>query len=48
MKAARFHGPKQIEVAELSETGGGPDEIVVEVHRAGIRGTDLRIDPGRK
>ena len=48
MRAARFIGPNRIEVAEVPEPECGPDEIVVDVRRAGICGTDLRIYRGRK
>ena len=48
MKAARYIGPDRIEIEDVTPPGCAPDEIVVEVHRAGICGTDLRIFRGRK
>ncbi len=48
MKAARFNGPNRIEVSEVPNPGCGSGEVVVEVRRAGICGTDLRIYRGRK
>ncbi len=48
MKAARFIAPENIEIREVPEPECGAGDIVVEVHRAGICGTDLRIFRGRK
>jgi L-iditol 2-dehydrogenase len=48
MKAARFLGPDRIEIKDVPEPDCQPGEIVVEVHRAGICGTDLRIYRGKK
>lgn len=48
MKAARFNGPNQIEVTEVQDPTCGTGEIVVDVRRAGICGTDLRIYRGKK
>ncbi len=48
MKAARFTGPDMIEIAEVPSPECGRDEIILEVQRAGICGTDLRIFRGRK
>jgi L-iditol 2-dehydrogenase len=48
MKAARFIEPERIDICEAPEPECGAGDIVVEVHRAGICGTDLRIFRGRK
>jgi len=42
MKAARFHGQKDIRVEEVARPGAPrPDEVVVEPLYCGICGTDL-------
>jgi len=48
MKAARFLGPNRLEIVECPEPVCGRGEVILEVHRAGICGTDLRIYRGKK
>jgi L-iditol 2-dehydrogenase len=38
MKAARFIGPNHIDITEIPVPECGPDEIILEIHRAGICG----------
>lgn len=48
MKAAVFHGPGEIEVAEVETPETGPDEALVEVGANTLCGTDVRIMRGEK
>ena len=48
MKAARFIAPGRIEITDVPSPDCRTGEVVVEVHRAGICGTDLRIYRGKK
>ena len=41
MKAARFHGPKDIRIDEIAEPATRPGTVKVEVQWCGICGTDL-------
>jgi (R,R)-butanediol dehydrogenase/meso-butanediol dehydrogenase/diacetyl reductase len=41
MRAAVMHGRKDIRIEELPRPVPGPDELVLEVHAAGVCGTDL-------
>jgi 2-desacetyl-2-hydroxyethyl bacteriochlorophyllide A dehydrogenase len=36
-----FHGPRRLAVEEASEPRVGPDEVLVEVHSAGVCGSDV-------
>jgi 2-desacetyl-2-hydroxyethyl bacteriochlorophyllide A dehydrogenase len=46
MKAAVVTGPGQWEVAEVPDPVPGPGEVVVEVERCGVCGTDLHVLAG--
>ena len=41
MRAAVFHGPRDVRVMEVPDPVAGPDEVVVRVERAGICGSDV-------
>lgn len=41
MRAAVMHGRKDIRIEEVPRPVPGPDELVLEVHAAGVCGTDL-------
>lgn len=41
MKAAIFHGPGDVRVAEIPDPEAGPDGVLVKVKAVGICGTDL-------
>lgn len=43
MQAARILAPKQGEVTRLEPPTPGPDDVLIEVRRAGICGTDIHI-----
>ena len=42
MKAARWHGRLDIRLDEIEKPVAGLGEVVIEVKRAGICGTDIR------
>ncbi|MGB4637447.1 MAG: alcohol dehydrogenase catalytic domain-containing protein, partial [Limnochordia bacterium] len=42
MKAAVYHGPKQMTIEEVPRPTIGPEEILVEVKASGICGTDVK------
>jgi 2-desacetyl-2-hydroxyethyl bacteriochlorophyllide A dehydrogenase len=46
MKAAVVTGPGRWEVAEVTDPVPGPGEVVVEVERCGVCGTDLHVVAG--
>lgn len=46
MRAAVYHGPKDLRVETVPEPAIGPGEVKLKVLRAGICGTDLRIYDG--
>lgn len=48
MIAAVFHGPGELEVAEVERPGIGPGEILVKVGANTVCGTDVRILRGEK
>jgi (R,R)-butanediol dehydrogenase/meso-butanediol dehydrogenase/diacetyl reductase len=41
MRAAVFHGPRDIRVVDVPDPVAGPGEVVVKVERAGICGSDV-------
>lgn len=41
MRAARFHGPKDIRIEEIDSPTAGPGEVLIDVAWCGICGTDL-------
>ena len=41
MKAARWHGKLDIRLDEIEKPSAGKGEVVIEVKRAGICGTDI-------
>lgn len=43
MKAAVYHGPRDIRVEEIDQPGIAADEILVRVHACGICGSDLHM-----
>ncbi len=43
MKAAVYHGPRDIRVEEVSRPGIGEHEVLVKVHACGICGSDLHM-----
>ncbi|RME63475.1 MAG: alcohol dehydrogenase, partial [Caldilineae bacterium] len=43
MKAVVFPGPEAIRVEQVEDPACGPDEVIVQVSRAGICGTDIHI-----
>ena len=47
MKALRLVGPADIRIEDVPIPQPGPDEVLVEIHAAGICGTDLEIAYGR-
>ncbi len=48
MLAAVFHGPGELEVAEIDTPKIGPDEVLVKVGANTVCGTDVRILRGEK
>jgi threonine dehydrogenase-like Zn-dependent dehydrogenase len=46
MRAAVFHGPKDIRIEEVPTPECGDDEVLIKVKRAGTCGTDLHIYTG--
>jgi (R,R)-butanediol dehydrogenase / meso-butanediol dehydrogenase / diacetyl reductase len=46
VKAAVYHGPRDIRIDDIAEPVPGPDEVVVEVARNGICGSDLHTYVG--
>ena len=43
MKAVVFTGPEQVEVAQVPEPTCRPDEVIIQIARVGLCGTDLHI-----
>lgn len=41
MKAARYHGRRDVRIEDISIPEPGPDECLIEVEWCGICGTDL-------
>ena len=41
MRAARFHGPKDIRIEEIDSPTASPGEVLIDVAWCGICGTDL-------
>ena len=41
MKAAVYHGAGDIRVEDIPDPAPGPGELLLEVHAAGICGTDV-------
>lgn len=41
MRAAVFHGPRDVRLADVPDPLPGPGEVMVRVHRAGICGSDV-------
>ena len=48
MKAAVWHGPRDLRVEEIAEPDVGPGEVLLEVSRNGICGSDLHTLSGRR
>lgn len=46
MRALVLHGPRSASVETVDAPVAGPGEVVVEVHRAGICGTDIELYTG--
>jgi (R,R)-butanediol dehydrogenase / meso-butanediol dehydrogenase / diacetyl reductase len=46
MRAAVFHGPRDIRIEEVPEPTAGPGQVVIEVSRNGICGSDLHTYVG--
>jgi len=46
MRAAVFHGPRDIRIEEVPEPIAGPGQVVIEVSRNGICGSDLHTYVG--
>jgi (R,R)-butanediol dehydrogenase/meso-butanediol dehydrogenase/diacetyl reductase len=46
MRAAVYHGPRDIRIDEVAEPSPGPDDVLVEVARNGICGSDLHTYVG--
>lgn len=46
MKGAVYYGPKDIRIEDVAEPELGPDQIVIEVSRNGICGSDLHTYVG--
>jgi 2-desacetyl-2-hydroxyethyl bacteriochlorophyllide A dehydrogenase len=46
MWAARLHGPNDLRMDEIAIPAPRADEVLIEVHRCGICGTDLHIAKG--
>ncbi len=46
MKAAVFHGPGDVRIADLPEPTPGPGEVLLAVEGCGVCGTDLHIYKG--
>jgi (R,R)-butanediol dehydrogenase/meso-butanediol dehydrogenase/diacetyl reductase len=40
MRAAVYHGKRDLRIEDMPEPPAGPDELVLEVHAAGVCGTD--------
>ncbi len=46
MKGAVYYGPKDIRIEDVAEPEPGPGQIVIEVSRNGICGSDLHTYVG--
>ena len=47
MRALVIDGPGSASVTEVADPAPGPEQVVVDVHRAGICGTDIELFTGR-
>jgi threonine dehydrogenase-like Zn-dependent dehydrogenase len=46
MKAILLQAPGQVEIVDVAEPQAGPEDIVIEVHRVGLCGSDLGMFQG--
>ena len=43
MRAAVYHGPGKVEIADVTEPDPGPNQVKIAVGANGICGTDLLV-----